>query len=68
LAQDLRLHFFLTLFIILLVDLATPGSLTDVWARVLDTFIGALIAVVVMFLFMRPSVKKEPSTSSVDSG
>jgi hypothetical protein len=58
--------FFLTLFIILLDDLATPGSLTDVWARVLDTLIAALIAVVVVFLFMRPSQKTK--SSSVASG
>jgi hypothetical protein len=33
----------------------------------LNVFIGALIAVVVVYLFMRPSQKTEPSTSSVAS-
>jgi hypothetical protein len=60
--------FFSTVTILLLLDLSTPGSLTDVWARMLNVFIGALIAVVVVFLFMRPSQKTAPSTSSVASG
>ena len=67
-ANMLSFIFLITLLILLLLDLATPGSLTDVWARLLNTFIGALIAVVAVFLFMRPSVKTEPSTSSVASG
>ncbi len=58
--------FFNTLEILLLIDLPTPGSLTDVWARVVNVFIGALIALVVVFLFLRPSQKKE--SSSVASG
>ena len=58
--------FFSTVEILLLIDLPTPGSLADVWARVLNVFIGALIAVVVVFLFMRPSQKKE--SSSLASG
>jgi hypothetical protein len=58
--------FFSTVFILLLDDISTPGSLTDVWARVLNVFIGALIAVVVVYFFMRPSQKTEPS--SVASG
>ena len=37
--------FFSTVVILLLVDFSTPGSLTDVWARMLNVFIGALIAV-----------------------
>jgi len=62
--------FFSTVALLLLSDLSTPGSLTDVWARMLDVFIGALIAVVVVvvFLFMKPSQKTESSTSSVASG
>ena len=44
--------FFNTTTILLLYDFSTPGSLTDVKARVLNVFIGALIAVVVVFLFM----------------
>jgi uncharacterized membrane protein YccC len=67
-ANMLTFIFFITLVILLLLDVSTPGSLTDVWARVLNVFIGALIAVVVVFLFMRPSLKTEPSTSSVASG
>jgi uncharacterized membrane protein YccC len=65
-ANMLSFIFFLTLVILLLLDVSTPGSLTDVWARVLNVFIGALIAVVVVFLFMRPSQKTE--SSSVASG
>ena len=65
-ANMLSYIFFSTVVILLLLDLPTPGSLTDVWARVLNVFIGALIAVVVVFLFMRPSQKKE--SSSVASG
>ena len=53
--------FFNTVVILLLLDFSTPGSLTDVWARMLNAFIGALISVVVVFLFMRPSQKTEPS-------
>jgi hypothetical protein len=60
--------FFNTTTLLLLLDFSTPGSLTDVWARMLNVFIGALIAVVVVFLFMRPSQKTESSTSSVASG
>ena len=60
--------FFSTTTILLLLDFSTPGSLTDVWARLLNVFIGALIAVVVVFLFMRPSQKTASSTSSVASG
>ena len=67
-ANMLSYVFFITVFILLLEDISTPGSLTDVWARVLNVFIGALIAVVVVFLFMRPSQKTESSTSSVASG
>jgi uncharacterized membrane protein YccC len=67
-ANMLFYSFFSTVTILLLLDLPTPGSLTDVWARVLNVFIGALIAVVVVFLFMRPSQKTESSTSSVASG
>jgi len=62
------LNIFITVVILLLVDFSTPGSLTDVWARMLNVFIGALIAVVVVFHFLRPSQKKESSTSSVASG
>jgi hypothetical protein len=58
--------FFSTAVILILLDFSTPGSLTDVWARVLDVTIGALIAVLVVFLFIRPSQKKE--SSSVASG
>lgn len=58
--------FFDTAAILLLLDFSTPGSLTDVWARMLNVFIGALISVVVVFLFMRPSQKTE--SSSVASG
>ena len=65
-ANMLSYIFFLTVVILLLLDVSTPGSLTDVWARVLNVFIGALIAVVVVFLFMRPSQKTE--SSSVASG
>jgi uncharacterized membrane protein YccC len=57
-----------TVTLLLLLDLSTPGSLTAVGARVLNVFIGALIAVVVVFLLMRPSQKTESSTSSVASG
>jgi uncharacterized membrane protein YccC len=57
-----------TVVVLLLLDFSTPGSLTDVWARMLNVFIGALISVVVVFLFMRPSQKTEPSTSGVASG
>ena len=60
--------FFNTTTILLLYDFSTPGSLTDVKARLLNVFIGALIAVVVVFLFMRPSQKTESSASSVASG
>ena len=60
--------FFNTTTLLLLLDLSTPGSLTDVWARMLNVFIGALIAVVVVFLLMRPSQKTESSTSTVASG
>jgi uncharacterized membrane protein YccC len=60
--------FFNTTTLLLLLDFSTPGSLTDVWARMLNVFIGALIAVVVVFLFMRPSQKTTSSTSSVASG
>ena len=60
--------FFTTTVILLLLDFSTPGSLTDVWARMLNVFIGALISVVVVYLFMRPSQKTESSTSSVASG
>ena len=67
-ANMLIYTFFSTVVILLLVDFSTPGSLTDVWARMLNVFIGALIAVVVVFLFLRPSQKKESSTSSVASG
>ena len=67
-ANMLSYVFFITVFILLLEDISTPGSLTDVWARVLNVFIGALISVVVVFLFMRPSQKTESSTSSVVSG
>jgi hypothetical protein len=66
-ANMLSYVFFITVTILLLVDVSTPGSLTDVWARVLNVFIGALIAVVAVYLFMRPSQKTEPSTSSVAS-
>ena len=57
-----------TVVVLLLLDFSTPGSLTDVWARMLNVFIGALISVVVVYLFMRPSQKTESSTSSVASG
>ena len=60
--------FFSTVALLLLSDLSTPGSLTDVWARMLDVFISALIAVVIVFLFMKPSQKTESSKSSVASG
>ncbi len=56
--------FFYTTELLLLIDLPTPGSLTDVWARVVNVFIGALIAVVVVFLFLRPSQKKESSSAA----
>jgi uncharacterized membrane protein YccC len=58
--------FFSTVTILLLLDIGTPGSLTVLWARMLNVFIGALIAVVVVYLFMRPSQKTE--SSSVASG
>ncbi len=58
--------FFSTVEILLLIDLPTPGSLTDVWARVVNVFVGALIGVVVVFLFMRPSQKKESSSCHSD--
>jgi Fusaric acid resistance protein-like len=58
--------FFSTVGILLLLDFSTPGSLTDVWARMLNVFIGALISLVVVYLFMRPSQKTE--SSSVASG
>jgi hypothetical protein len=60
--------FFSTVAILLLIDISTPGSLTDVWARMLNVFIGALIAVVVVYLLMRPSQKTESRTSRVASG
>lgn len=65
-ANMLISNFFSTVMILLLLDLPTPGSLTDVWAGVLNAFIGVLIAVVVVFLFLRPSQKTE--SSSVASG
>jgi Fusaric acid resistance protein-like len=54
--------FFNTVVILIILDSSTPGSLTDVWWRMLNVFIGALIAVVFVFIFMRPSQKTESSS------
>ena len=56
---------FSTVVILLMLDLPTPGNLIDVWARILDVFIGALIAVVVVFLFMKPPQKEQIKTVSL---
>jgi uncharacterized membrane protein YccC len=55
-----------TVNVLLLIDLWAPGNLTDVWFRMLNVAIGALIAVVVAFVVSRPSQKTE--ASSVASG
>lgn len=63
-ANKLIYIFSTTVAILLLLGLQSAGSLTDVWARVLNVFIGALLAAVVVFLFIRPSQKKQLSSDA----